>query len=183
MENSEGEPAWGWQWNCGLCLHTSLFLFVIFFFSKSFWEPGANNKLLSCAISETWLTCRWTRCHFRCVSFMFLVSLSTLIPFFFFFFLKRVGVDTAEDTQAPPPPPPGWPLVGDGEFPPSIPFRAHWIPTIFGSCLSVVSPSAGGCHSHPEKLLVQPRSFLTMGSLRSGVKGLVGVREREKGDV
>lgn len=89
MENSEGEPAWGWQWNCGLCLHTSLFLFVIFFFPKSFWEPGANNKLLSCAISETWLTCRWTRCHFRCVSFMFLVSLSTLIPFFFFSFLLR----------------------------------------------------------------------------------------------
>lgn len=54
------------------------------FCSESFCEPGANKKLLLCAISEPQLNHRRTKCHFRRALFMFSVYVLTLIPFFFF---------------------------------------------------------------------------------------------------
>lgn len=47
-----------------------------------FCEPGANHKLLLCPISEPQLNCRSIKCHVRCVLFMFLVYVLTLISFF-----------------------------------------------------------------------------------------------------
>lgn len=79
------------------------------------------------------------------------------------FSVTRVEVDTAqEDTQAQPPHCLGWHLIGSGRFHPSLLFE-HVESLLSGGAVYPFFLSVGGYHSHPEKPLIQPESFLMTG--------------------
>ena len=142
-------------------------------FSESLCESGANSKLLLCSISELQLNYRGTKCYFRCVLCVFLVYILTLVPCFLFFVFSFLLW--------------GWTLtlrkyLDTASLLSKVASSYLSADSIQHSLLSIQSPyclkelfrgsysfSVKAYHSHPEKYLIQPKSFLMMGSLRQGV--------------
>lgn len=130
-------------------------------FFLSFSEPGANNKLLLCAISEPWLNYRCINYHFRCVLFMFLVYMLTLISFFF---LPCYGVEvnTAEDIQVQPPHSLGSFQWAVGSFHPTLPFE-YTESLLFWGTAHLFYLSIGGYQSYTQTIECSPNDFLWWG--------------------
>lgn len=142
--------------------------------------PFVNQVLtISCyCVPFQSLNCRCIRCHVRCVLFMFLVYMLTLISFFFFFLpCYGVEVNTAEDIQVQPPHSLGSFWLAVGSFHPTLPFE-HTESLLFWGTAYLFLPFCRRLSFLHTKYRAQPVSFFMMGSLRLGWD-----REREKGNI